>query len=102
MDIEGFQFSGKMDRITQRNDGSLLLIDYKTGRVTFSPNHIILSKHFQALLYFISLKTIDHAPCSGVLFYDLKEGELRRGLFREDLISKELKQKLTQIGRAHV
>ena len=96
MDIEGFQFSGKMDRITQRNDGSLLLIDYKTGRVTFSPNHIILSKHFQALLYFISLKTIDHAPCSGVLFYDLKEGELRRGLFREDLISKELKQKLTR------
>lgn len=97
--IEGFTYVGKMDRIIERENTSQLLIDYKTGTVDFSPSHISRGDHYQALLYILAAKSTNSHPCSGVLFYDLKKGELRRGVFDETWISKELKPQLT---RGHV
>ncbi len=99
LELEGFTFMGKIDRIIEREDGSTLLLDYKTGTVDFSPNHINEGHHFQALLYILSIKKIGNKPCAGVLFYDLKKGELRRGILNDPFISKELKSQLT---RGHV
>lgn len=97
--IEKFLFNGKIDRIIERDDSSQLLIDYKTGTVDFSPNHIESGDNYQALLYLLSLKVKEETPIAGVLFYDLKRGELRRGILNETFCSKELKQSLT---RGHV
>ena len=99
LEIEPFSFIGKMDRIIEREHSSPLVIDYKTGTVGFTPNQINQGEHYQALLYFLSLKKDSTQTCTGVLFYDLKKGELRRGLFEEPLITKELKSHLT---RGHV
>lgn len=99
LEIEPFSFIGKMDRIIERENSSPLVIDYKTGTVGFTPNQINQGEHYQALLYFLSLKKDSTQTCTGVLFYDLKKGELRRGLFEEPLITKELKNHLT---RGHV
>lgn len=95
-EISGHFFSGKIDRIIERQDGSLLLIDYKTGRVDFSPRDISNGHGSQALLYLLSVTAQGGPPCVGVLFYDLKTQELRRGLFRDDMIPKELKKELTR------
>jgi RecB family exonuclease len=99
MEIEHFSFNGKIDRIIEREDSSQLLIDYKTGTVDFSPNHIEAGDHYQALLYLLSLRAKGGEAIAGVIFYDLKKGELRRGLLNETYCSKELKQALT---RGHV
>lgn len=94
--LEGFTFIGKIDRIIERENKSQLLIDYKTGNVDFSPSHITEGEHFQALLYILGAKSMLSLPCSGVLFYDLKKGELRRGIFDTAWVSKELKPQLTR------
>jgi len=97
--IESFTFIGTIDRIIDQNATSQLLIDYKTGTVDFSPTHIPSGDHCQALLYILAMREQTSLPCSGVLFYDLKKGELRRGIFDEQWVSKELKNQLT---RGHV
>ena len=99
MQIENFLFNGKIDRIIEREDNSQLLIDYKTGTVDFTPNHIESGDHYQALLYLLSLKLKGETAVAGVLFYDLKRGELKRGILNEDFCPKEVKQSLT---RGHV
>jgi ATP-dependent helicase/DNAse subunit B len=95
-EMGGYFYSGKIDRIIEREEGSLLLIDYKTGRVDFSPKDISNGHGSQALLYLLSVTAQGGPPCVGVLFYDLKAQELRRGIFREEMISKELKKELTR------
>ena len=97
--IESFTFIGTIDRIIDQNATSQLLIDYKTGTVDFSPTHIPSGDHCQALLYILAQREQTSLPCTGVLFYDLKKGELRRGIFDEQWVSKELKNQLT---RGHV
>jgi ATP-dependent helicase/DNAse subunit B len=97
--IDPFTFVGKIDRIIERTNHSQLLIDYKTGAVDFTPNQILKGEHYQALLYLLSLKQQSQLKCLGVLFYDLKNGELRRGIFDDSETTKELKAALT---RGHV
>lgn len=97
--FEGKTFVGKIDRIDTLPDGSLLVIDYKTGTVDFSPEHIKKGTHFQALLYLEATEQLFSKNVAGVLFYDLKQQELRRGLFLEEHLSKETKKALT---RGHV
>jgi RecB family exonuclease len=99
LDIGGVRVRGTIDRIDRLPDGSLLVIDYKTGAVDFTPQHIAEGSHFQALIYALAAESLLSAPCAGVVFYDLKKGEIRRGWLREDRLPREAARLLT---RGHV
>lgn len=94
--LAGVPVRGKIDRIDCLPDGSHLLLDYKTGTVDFTPNHIAKGTHFQALLYLLSAP---RSPLIGFLFLDIKKGEIRRGLLKEECVTPEAKAHLT---RGHV
>jgi hypothetical protein len=87
---------GKIDRIDLLPEGSLLCLDYKTGSIDFTPAHITQGTHFQALIYLVAAQTLLKKSVAGFLFYDLKNGEIRRGLLREDLVSDEIKGHVTR------
>lgn len=95
LDIEGLKFTGKIDRVDLR-EGKLVILDYKTGNVDFTPEHIRKGENFQALLYLLAIEQKSMAPISGMLFYDLKQGELRRGVLIEEEVSKETKKTVTR------
>jgi hypothetical protein len=94
--IEGMKLTGKIDRLDRTDFGLDLIFDYKTGNVDFCPDHINEGYHFQALLYLLGIETLSKNPCAGILFYDLKKGELRRGILVEDLVSAEVKKAVTR------
>lgn len=87
---------GKIDRIDQAEDGALLILDYKTGTVDFTPSHIADGSHFQALVYLLAADRLYGKPCTGILFYDLKRGELRRGVLLESRLAPDAKKKITR------
>ncbi len=65
----GFELKGVIDRIDETTNGELLVIDYKTGTVDFSPTHIPSGANFQALIYWLAVEKMFNRPCMGVLFY---------------------------------
>ncbi len=81
--IDGTRFRGRIDRIDRLPSGERVVLDYKTGTVDFSPEQIRKGKDFQALLYWLASRE-KIGPTAGVLFYDLKRGEIRRGLVRAE------------------
>ncbi len=83
--LEGTRFRGRMDRIDRLPNGERIVLDYKTGTVDFSPEQIRKGKDFQALLYWLAARE-KLGPTAGVLFYDLKRGEIRRGLVRSEAL----------------
>ncbi len=95
LEIEGLKFTGKIDRVDLR-DGKIVILDYKTGNVDFTPEHIRKGANFQALLYILAVEKKLNKPLSGMLFYDLKQGELKRGLLIEEEVSKEAKKSITR------
>lgn len=90
----GIKLKGMIDRVDRLESGEVLVLDYKTGEVDFSPNQILRGEHFQALLYLVAAEKVFGARPAGLLFYDLKRGELRRGLLSAELVTDE--------GRRHV
>ena len=94
--VEGIPLVGKIDRIDLLSNQSLLVLDYKTGNVDFTPDHLAKGYNFQALLYWLGAEeTLGISPAA-MLFYDLKKGEIKRGLAREEMISSEAKKSLTR------
>lgn len=83
--LDGTRFRGRMDRIDRLPSGERIVLDYKTGTVDFSPEQIRKGKDFQALLYWLAARE-KLGPTAGVLFYDLKRGEIRRGLVRSEAL----------------
>jgi RecB family exonuclease len=79
LELAGAVFRGRIDRVDRDANGAVVVLDYKTGSVDFSPEHVRKGTHFQALIYLLS----QQARVAGVLFYDLKAGEVRRGLVRD-------------------
>jgi len=96
IELAGIQCVGKIDRIDLLDLDHLLVIDYKTGTVDFTPDHIAQGVNFQALLYWLGAEQVFGKPPAAILFYDLKRGELRRGLVLEEAVSKETKKELTR------
>ena len=94
--LDDLVFSGKIDRIDQLQNGELLVLDYKTGNVDFCPDHIEQGTAFQALIYLLAVEKRNTEPCAGVLFYDLKKGELRRGFVVQEGLPQEAKKALTR------
>ncbi len=92
----GASFTGRIDRVDRLSDGSLLVIDYKTGNVDFSPDHITDGRDHQVALYVWAAEKQFCAPVSGFLYYDLKKKELRRGLIKKDRLSAEGLKKITR------
>lgn len=90
---------GKIDRIDRLADGGTLVLDYKTGTIDFTPDHVAQGKNFQALLYWMAAEKLYGAEPAGIIFYDLKKGELRRGLMQEECVSVDVKKSMT---RGHV
>ncbi len=88
--------TGKIDRIDKLASGDYLILDYKTGNVDFTPNHIIQGVHFQALLYLLAGDKTLSSPTAGMLFYDLKTGEVRRGILRSERFPPEAKKLVTR------
>ncbi len=95
----GLVLRGKIDRLDESPEGDLLILDYKTGSVDFSPGHISQGKSFQPLIYLLAVEQMYGRRPAGMLFYDLKEGEVRRGLLHESAFPKEVKKAMT---RGHV
>ncbi len=89
-----FSIRGKIDRIQESAQG-ILLLDYKTGRVDFSPSHIGFGD-FQALIYLLAVRATLPSTNIGILFYDLKRGELKRGLVLSDFLSRESIKSITR------
>lgn len=85
VDIEGLAVTGSIDRVDKVSD-EYLVLDYKTGQVGFTPAHVSEGSHFQAPLYLLAAQRL-LGRVRAVLFYDLKEGEARRGLIREAALS---------------
>lgn len=96
IDVEGVTLRGKIDRIDKTESGEILVLDYKTGNVDFTPNHIVQGDHFQALLYLLAAETLFTNEKAGLLFYDLKKGEIRRGILMEEKVSPEAKKAVTR------
>ncbi len=82
---------GRLDRVDVLSTGAPLVLDYKTGSVDFTPDHAAKGKAFQAFLYLLS-----NEDAAGILFYGLKDNEVRRGIFLEERLPKEAKKKLTR------
>lgn len=98
IEIEGVTIKGVIDRIDNHEQG-LLLLDYKTGTVSFTPNHMGAGENFQALLYLVAAEKVFDRPCLGLIFYDLKKGEVRRGVLLADRVPSEAKAFMT---RGHI
>jgi len=96
LNLQGTSFIGKIDRIDQLSDGSLLVLDYKTGTVNFTPEQVARGENFQALLYWLGAQAVCNKEPAAILFYDLKKGEVKRGLARETLVTKDIKRALTR------
>lgn len=96
IEIDGFPLVGKIDRVDLLSDNTLLILDYKTGSVTFTPDHLAKGKNFQALLYWLGAEKAFGLSPSAMLFYDLKKTEVRRGLANASFISPEAKKHLTR------
>jgi RecB family exonuclease len=94
--IDGLWLKGVIDRIQKTEEGKLLVLDYKTGSVDFSPDHIAQGSHFQTLLYCLAAEARKDGTLSGMLFYDLKHGELRRGVLIDERITREAKKRATR------
>ncbi len=108
-ELSGATFRGRIDRIDRSDSGALFVLDYKTGSVDFSPEHIKKGHHFQSLIYVLS----QTEPIGGVLFYDLKAGEVRRGVLRDregikkfftrgHALSEEGWENLIGVGKEHI
>ncbi len=88
-------FRGRIDRLDETAEGATLIVDYKTGAVDFSPEQIKKGNHFQALLYALAgRKRSDQA--AGIVFYDLKQSEVKRGLVRETQVAPTAKKAMTR------
>ncbi|MCB0404618.1 MAG: PD-(D/E)XK nuclease family protein [Bdellovibrionales bacterium] len=96
VEIGDVTLRGKIDRVDETKNGQLLVMDYKTGNVTFSPNHIAAGTNYQALVYLLGAETHFKAPIAGVLFNDLKKGELRRGILRAEAVTPEAAKSMTR------
>lgn len=81
----GCEITGSIDRVDRVDGahGGHVVLDYKTGNVAFTPAHVAEGRHFQALLYWLGAEATV-GPVAGVVFYDLKEGEARRGIVRSE------------------
>jgi RecB family exonuclease len=99
LDIDGLRLRGTIDRIDRRDDGTLFIVDYKTGSIDFTPQHIAEGAHFQALVYLLAVESLWTEPCAGVIFYDLREGQIRRGWLRADRAANGAAKAMT---RGHV
>jgi ATP-dependent helicase/DNAse subunit B len=95
-EIDAFSLVGKIDRVDLLEDNTLLILDYKTGSVSFTPDHLAKGKNFQALLYWLGAERAFGLSPSAMLFYDLKKSEVRRGLANSNLLSAEAKKHLTR------
>jgi len=71
-EFEGVEFSLRIDRIDRLSDGTLLLIDYKTGRVNV--NDWVGERPREPQLPFYALAAVD-GEVSGVAFGCLRAGE---------------------------
>lgn len=96
IEVEGISVVGKIDRIDLLENNHLLVLDYKTGTVDFTPDHIAQGTNFQALLYWLGAHQEFNLPLAAMLFYDLKKGEIKRGLAAEEGVSAEAKKGLTR------
>jgi ATP-dependent helicase/DNAse subunit B len=94
--IDGIPLVGKIDRIDLLSNQSLLVLDYKTGNVDFTPDHLAKGENFQALLYWLGAEETFGISPAAMLFYDLKKGEIKRGLAKEESISPDAKKSLTR------
>jgi len=77
--IGNANFRGKIDRIDELESGRILVLDYKTGTVDFTPSHLT-QDHFQLPIYLLAVQKTFNKPLAGMLFYDLKANSLKRGL----------------------
>ncbi len=98
VEVEGLKLRGVIDRIDRSEEG-VLLLDYKTGNIDFTPQHISQGVHFQALLYLLAAEKTFDRPCLGLLFYDLKRGEIRRGILLSQKVPPHSKGFMT---RGHI
>ncbi len=96
LDIDGGRFTGRIDRVDRLANGSLLVIDYKTGNVGFSPDHMADGRDHQSILYALAAEKIYQAPVGAFLYYDLKLREVRRGIVRKELLDKDGIKALTR------
>lgn len=102
LDWEGTTLKGRIDRIDRLENGTLLLIDYKTGSVDFTPAHVGQGKDLQPWFYLRAAENLGSSVCSkvgGILYYDLKTREVSRGMLRDDSLEKDKKKHFT---RGHV
>ncbi len=102
LEWEGTTLKGRIDRIDRLENGTLLLIDYKTGSVDFTPAHVGQGKDLQPWFYLRAAENLGGAVLSkvgGILYYDLKTREVSRGMLREDSLEKDKKKHFT---RGHV
>ncbi len=93
--FEKWKLRGRMDRVDRTQDGHSLVIDYKTGTVDFSPEHVRRGLHFQAWVYLLAAEALFEKPL-GALFFDLKQGQTKRGMLQEVLIGKDAKKAFTR------
>jgi len=96
LEIEGVIVRGKWDRVDRAPDGSTLVVDYKTGAVDFTPEALARGESPQALAYVLAAEASFEGPCAGMLFYDLKRGEAKRGLLRGDRLKPDAARHFTR------
>ena len=92
-EFEGFKIWGVIDRIDVDEEGSLSLIDYKTGKINLA-NSRNLEKSTDFQMEFYSILANQIAPVKEVGFYDLKSGVIKQESFLEEK-TKLLKERFT-------
>lgn len=94
--FRGVTFTGRIDRVDRLGDGSLLVLDYKTGTLDFSPEQITDGRDYQVPLYLFAAEPQFKAPVSAFLYYDLKKRELKRGLVKKEKLREDGIKRLTR------
>ncbi len=69
--LNGFNISGKIDRIDTFND-MIRLIDYKTGKAEFSFNEIYYGNKLQLMIYALAISNIMQKQVAGVFYFPIK------------------------------
>lgn len=90
----GLRLRGRLDRVDRVGE-SVIVLDYKTGSVDFSPEQVKKGTSFQALVYALAARE-RFGSVAGVLFYDLKKAEVRRGMVRAETLPPTAAKALTR------
>ena len=101
-----YKFRGRVDKIVWTDDGAshyYTIVDYKTGRETFSPFEVFLGKSTQLPIYYYALGPKEKPELAGCVFggfglQHIYPKTLKAGLLNEGLLDPSVYRNLSKLS----